>query len=103
MLDDYYIEQFSLLVSTKATDGYGGKTETWAAVADSGFVGKKRLLSANERVDNAANQYSEQWKIYCSTSIVVTRNNIIRGVDGDYNILSIENKWDHHLEIIISK
>jgi head-tail adaptor len=103
MIDNYYTEEYSLLVSTKTADGYGGKTETWAAVANSSFMGRKRLLSSSERIADSAEQYTEQYKIYCDVDVPVTRSNMITGVDGDMNILSIDNKWGHHLEIIVSK
>lgn len=105
MIDNYYDEDFSLLASTKVDDGYGGKSETWADVTDSTFRGKKRLLSANERITDSANQYSEQWKIYCDVSVSVTRNNKVKDSAGnEYSIIQEpENKWGHHLEIIVSK
>ncbi len=105
MIENYYDEEFSLLESSKTNDGYGGKTETWTEVADSTFKGKKRLLSANERIADSANQYSEQWKIYCDISVNVTRHNMIKDSAGnEYSIIQEpENKWGHHLEIIVSK
>ncbi len=105
MLDDYYTEEYSLLAKTQTPDGYGGKTESWDDVEDSTFSGRKRLLSANERIADQANNYSEQYKIYCDVTVAVTKSNMIKDSAGnEYSIIQEpENKWGHHLEIIVTK
>jgi len=105
MIDNYYTEEFSLLESTKTDDGFGGKSEVWTAVEDSTFKGRKRLLSAKERISDGANSYTEQYKIYCDTSVAVTKKNkIVDSAGEEYTLLQEpENKWDHHLEILVSK
>lgn len=102
MIDNYYDEEFTLLTETKVNDTYGGKTSTWAEVSGSSFKGLKRVLNSDERIADSAETYTEQLKIYCSSSVPVTRSNKIRGAENDYKVLSVQNKKDHHLEIIVS-
>lgn len=107
MIEDWYNEEFIPQAVTKTKDGAGAFNETYADVTSKKFLGRLEFLNSNSYVQNLAKAYSAQHLIIasCDNEANLLREMILKSATSgkEYEILEIDNLYNHHLEIKVGE